>query len=78
LVNVTDSHGQTLRNPDGTFYRNDSFCDSWSATFPFAAERTDKRINVTSVAPSLRILNYSADLLGRTGRFCYAVETGAA
>jgi hypothetical protein len=79
LVNVTDSRGHLLRNEDGTFYYNDSFCDSWNATFQFAAQRTDIRINVTSIAlPSLRVLNYTADSLGRTGRFCYVVETGAA
>ena len=78
LVNVTDAQGRLTRNEDGTFYRNDSFCDAWNATFQFAAQRTDIRINVTSVAPSLRVLNYSADALGRTGRFCYVVETGAA
>ncbi|MDG6990759.1 MAG: hypothetical protein JRM99_04975 [Nitrososphaerota archaeon] len=77
LVNATDSHGSVLRNPDGTFYHNDSFCDSWNATFEFAAQRTDIKINVTSVAPWLRVLNYSADPLGRTGRFCYVIETEA-
>ncbi|MDG7022938.1 MAG: hypothetical protein JRN45_00295 [Nitrososphaerota archaeon] len=77
MVNITDSHGFALRNPDGTFYRNDSFCESWSATFQFAAQRTDIKINITSVAPPLQVLNYSADELGRTGRFCYVVETGA-
>ena len=78
ILNITNSQGQLLRNEDGTFYRNDSFCESWSATFQFAAQRTDIKINVTSVAPSLRVLNYSADPLGRTGRFCYVVETDAA
>ena len=78
LINVTDSHGFVERNLDGSFYRNDTFCDSWSATFQFAAQRTDIIIDVTSVAPSLRVLNFSADPLGRAGRFCYVVETGAA
>ncbi|MDG7011774.1 MAG: hypothetical protein JRN17_01630 [Nitrososphaerota archaeon] len=78
LINVTDSQGSLLRNEDGTFYRNDSFCESWTATFQFAAQRTDIKINITSAAPSLRVLNYSADPLGRTGRFCYVVETNAA
>ena len=78
LVNVTDSHGNAERNVDGSFYHNDSFCDSWTATFQFAAQRTDIRINVTSLAPSsLRLLNYSADPLGRTGRFCYVIEKDA-
>jgi hypothetical protein len=78
LVNVTDSHGFTIRNIDGSFYRNDTFCDSWNATFQFASQRTDIRINVTSVAPSLQVLNYSADPLGRSGQFCYVVKTDAA
>ncbi|MDG7016243.1 MAG: hypothetical protein JRM82_02590, partial [Nitrososphaerota archaeon] len=77
LVNLTDSQGRLLRNEDGTFYRNDSFCESWNATFQFAAQRTDIKINVTSAAPSLRVLNYSADALGRMGRFCYVVKTDA-
>ncbi|MDG6899214.1 MAG: hypothetical protein JRM85_01770 [Nitrososphaerota archaeon] len=77
VVNMTDPDGNVFRNSDGTFYRNDSFCESWSATFQFAGQRTDIKINVTSVAPSLRVLNYSADPLGRTGRFCYVVETDA-
>ncbi len=65
-----------LRNADGSFYRNDSFCDSWNATFQFASERTDIKINITSITPpSLSILNYSADTLGRAGRFCYTVRT---
>jgi hypothetical protein len=76
LVNVTGSDGSLLRNSDGSFYPNDSFCDSWNATFRFAIERTDIRINVTSVTPpSLQVLNYSAGPLGRSGRFCYAVRT---
>ena len=60
LVNVTDARGRLLRNPDGSFYRNDSFCDSWSATFAFASERTDIKINVTSIIDPegvLRVLN---------------------
>ncbi|MDG6949225.1 MAG: hypothetical protein JRM77_05145 [Nitrososphaerota archaeon] len=79
LVNVTDSHGFVKRNLDGTFYHNDTFCDSWTATFLFASARTGIRINVTSVpSPALRVLNYSADSLGRTGRFCYVVEADSA
>jgi len=78
LVNVTSSGGP-LRNPDGSYYRNDSFCDSWNSTFQFAKERTDIKVNVTSSTPlSLRVLNYSSDPLGRTGRFCYAVRTDSA
>ncbi|HYB75997.1 MAG TPA: hypothetical protein VEC08_03465, partial [Nitrososphaerales archaeon] len=76
LINVTDTHGVVERNMDGSFYYNDSYCDSWNATFQFAAQRTDIEINVTSLAPSsLHLLNYSADPLGRTGRFCYVIET---
>jgi hypothetical protein len=75
LINVTDSHGGVERNADGTFYNNDSFCDSWNATFLFAAQRTDIRINVSSLAPPLHIYNSSAGPLGREGRFCYVIET---
>jgi hypothetical protein len=77
---VTGSIGSLLRNPDGSYYRNDSFCDSWNSTFQFARERTDIKINLTSATPpSLRVLNYSSsDLLGRTGRFCYAIRTDSA
>ena len=79
LINVTDSQGHLLRNKDGTFYQNDSLCDSWNATFQFAAQRPDIKINVSSpIPPSLRVLNYTADPLGRTGRFCYAVSAGSA
>ena len=79
LVNVTGSHGFVERNLDGSFYHNDTFCDSWTATFPFASARTDVRVNVTSIpSHALRVLNYSADSLGRTGRFCYVVEASSA
>ena len=78
LVNITGSQGLLERNFDGSFYHNDSFCDSWSATFRFAAERTDIKINVTSFSPSLRVLNYSTDSLGRAGWFCYVVRTDSA
>jgi hypothetical protein len=79
LLNLTDSHGQIERNPDGSFYYNDTFCDSWTAAFQFATQRPDVKINVSSLTPaSLRVLNYSADPLGREGRFCYAVRTGSA
>ena len=38
--------------------------------------RTDIRINVTSLTPpSLSVLNYTSDPLGRTGAFCYDVMT---
>ena len=79
LVNVTDeTTGFVLRNPDGSFYRNDSFCVGWNASFEFSAVRTDIGINVTSLTPpSLRVLNYTSDSLGRTGSFCYDVRTNA-
>ena len=79
LVNVTDdTTGFVLRNPDGSFYRNDSFCVGWNASFEFSAVRTDIRINVTSLTPpSLSVLNYTSDPLGRTGSFCYDVRTDA-
>ena len=75
LVNVTDKEtGFVLRNPDGSFFRNDSFCVAWNADFEFSADRTDIRIDVTSLTPpSLSVLNYTSDALGRTGRFCYVV-----
>src|SRR5712691_10919547 len=73
VINVTGLDGGVLRNPDGSFYANDSLCDSWNATFLFAGERTD--INVTSNTPrSLQVLNYSGDALGRMGHFCYVVR----
>ena len=76
LTNVTDANGDVERNPDGSFYRNDSFCTSWNATFEFADQRTDVVINVTSLAPSsFHLHDYSADPLGRSGRFCYVIET---
>ncbi len=76
IVNVTGEDHNFLRNPDGSFYRNDSFCAAWNASFEFSDARSDIKINVTSVTPgSLRILNYSADSLGRSGRFCYAVAS---
>ncbi len=79
LADVANSLRQILRNPDGSFYHNDSFCDSWNATFQFASERTDIKINVTSITPpSLEVLNYSANALGRVGQFCYAVRTESA
>ena len=73
---MTDKEsGLVLRNPDGSFYRNDSFCVAWNATFEFSAVRTDISINVTSLTPpSLSVLNYTSDALGRTGRFCYDVK----
>ena len=76
LINVTDkATGFVLRNPDGSFYRNDSFCVAWNATFEFAAVRTDIGINVSSLTPpSLSVLNYTSNALGRTGRFCYGVK----
>jgi hypothetical protein len=78
LVNVTDSYGFAERNPDGSFYRNDTFCDSWAASFQFSSQRTDIKINVTSITPpSLKVLNYSYNPIARTGRFCYTVKTDA-
>jgi len=76
LLNVTDEEtGFVLRNPDGSFYRNDSFCVAWNATFEFSAVRTDIGINVSSLTPpSLSVLNYTSSALGRAGRFCYDVK----
>lgn len=76
LLNVTDKEtGFVARNPDGSFYRNDSFCVAWNATFEFSAVRTDIRVNVTSLnPPSLSVLNYTSGPLGRSGLFCYDVN----
>ena len=76
LVNVTGSNGLTMRNPDGTFYRNDSFCEEWSASFQFSSERTDILINVSGTLPAFlreTSSNYTGSTPGRRGYVCFAV-----
>ena len=77
MANVTDkATGFTLRNPDGSFYKGDSFCVSWSASFQFAQSRTDILVNVTGSLPAyLRQTssNYTGSVPGRQGYICYSV-----
>ncbi len=76
LVNITDVYGNVMRNPDGSFYRNDSFCVEWNATLQ--PDRTDIRVNVTSlIPPSLQLINYSNGYRGLSGRLCYIVLLNA-
>jgi len=88
IVNMTDrATGYVLRNPDGSFYRNDSFCVQWNATFQFSDVRKDTNVSVLSVPlSSLILLNsstttVSAFALGdpgvRQGMFCYSVALNA-
>ncbi len=76
LVNVTSSNGLNMRNPDGTFYRNDSFCEEWSASFEFSSARTDILINVSGSLPAFlreTSSNYTGNTPGRRGYVCFAV-----
>ena len=76
LQNVTCSAGCILRNADGTFYRGDAFYLSWNATFLFYLQRTEIRVNVTSVQiPQLHAKLVSASSRGLTGTFLYNVTT---
>ena len=80
LVNVTGSNGLTMRNPDGTFYRNDSFCEEWSASFQFSSARTDILINVSGSLPAFlreTSSNYTGNTPGRRGYACFAVALGS-
>ena len=88
IVNVTDrATGYVLRNPDGSFYRNDSFCVQWNATFQFSDARKDINVSVLSdPLSSLALLNSSSttvstsapgDLGIRHGTFCYSVALNA-
>lgn len=47
LVNMTGSDGCLARNPDGTFYRGDSFGIYYNATFRWQKQRTDIGIKTT-------------------------------
>lgn len=75
LANLTDGQGFLMRNPDGSFYKSDSFCVKWNATFQFADVRTDIKVNATATNPSLVNLNSSGD--GREGQFCYLISASA-
>jgi len=88
IVNVTDrATGYLLRNPDGSFYRNDSFCVQWNATFQFSDVRKDINVSVFSdPLSSLVLLNTSSTTIGtlapgdpgiRQGMFCYSVALNA-
>jgi hypothetical protein len=80
LVNVTGPNGLTLRNPDGTFYRNDSFCEKWSASFQFSSARTDILVNASGSLPAFlreTSSNYTGDTPGRQGYACFAVALGS-
>jgi hypothetical protein len=88
IVNVTDkATGYVLRNPDGSFYRNDSFCVQWNATFQFSDVRKDINVSVFSdPLSSLVLLNSSSTTIGtftpgdpgiRQGMFCYSVALNA-
>ena len=76
LVNVTGPDGLTLRNPDGTFYRNDSFCEEWSASFQFSDARTDILVNASGSLPAFlreASSNHTGNAPGRQGYVCYDV-----
>ncbi len=80
LVNVTGPDGLTLRNPDGTFYRNDSFCEEWRASFQFSGARTDILVNVSGSLPAFlreTSSNYTGSTPGRQGYACFAVALGS-
>ncbi len=76
MVNVTGSNGLTLRNADGTFYRNDSFCEKWSASFQFSQARPDILVNASGSLPAFlreASSNYTGSTPGRQGYVCYDV-----
>jgi hypothetical protein len=75
MVNITNSYGYLMRNPDGSFYRNDSFCVRWSASFSYSNYRKDIWINFSSSSPLLGLLNSSSN--GRFGLSCYFVRPEA-
>lgn len=79
LTNVTASNGFLLRNPDGSFYKNDSFCIAWSTTFLYYQSRPD--INVSAQPASsipLKLLNSTTYTKNNyAGTTCFAV-TGSA
>jgi hypothetical protein len=80
MINVTSSStGQLLRNPDGSFYHNDSFCTQWSETFTLSQQRPDINV-VASIAANetgtIHILN-STRTSNTAGRLCYAISDSA-
>ncbi|MDG7006635.1 MAG: hypothetical protein JRN06_00155 [Nitrososphaerota archaeon] len=80
VANVTGPHGFVLRNPDGSFYRNDSFCVQWSASFQFSSARTDILINGSGSLPAFlrqTTSNYTGITPGRQGFVCYDITLTA-
>jgi hypothetical protein len=79
IINLTDQYGNILRNPDGSFYRNDSFCISWNASFQYSNYRDDIHTEVQPVQlRALATLNYTSyPPLSRYGLACFAVSTNA-
>jgi hypothetical protein len=82
LSNVTmtiDKQVHLLRNPDGSFYRNDSFCITWSAPFNFATQRPDINVTVQPVANTpLTFLNSTKYVhQNYAGKSCFSVAMNA-
>jgi hypothetical protein len=79
IINLTDQYGNILRNPDGSFYRNDSFCIAWNASFQYSNYRDDISTEVQPVQLGpLVMLNYTSYLpLGRYGIACFSVSMNA-
>jgi hypothetical protein len=79
IINLTDQYGNILRNPDGSFYRNDSFCIAWNASFQYSNYRDDISTEVKPVQLGpLIMLNYTSSLpLGRHGIACFSVSMNA-
>jgi len=79
IINLTDQYGNILRNPDGSFYRNDSFCIAWNASFQYSNYRNDISTEVQPVQLGpLIMLNYTSySPLGRYGIACFSVSMNA-
>ncbi len=80
MINVTStSTKQLLRNPDGSFYKNDSFCTQWTETFTLYQVRPDISVSV-SIAPNetrdITILNSTATS-NTAGTTCYSIASSA-
>jgi hypothetical protein len=77
MVNVTDPMtGLFLRNPDGSFYHNDSFCVQWSASFKFSSSRDDIFVNATGSLAAY-LTEVSANSTGKSGMICYSIRLDA-
>jgi hypothetical protein len=77
MVNATDpTTGFVLRNPDGSFFHNDSFCVQWSASFEFSGARDDIFVNATGSLPAY-LAEVSANSTGRSGTICYSIRLDA-